>query len=159
MTNRRAMLWGSLLLVLQTGAVSVIAQQADGNTRTRGVIEKLDGQSLTLKPEEGNAVAFHVADDAVITRNRPSTLAAIKPGDYIASAALKGDDGKLVTWAFEGNPPGLLHRAGVSKDVFKVGETVTVTAMPANDGTKNLGFGKVYRYADGHEIRLGIARE
>jgi Family of unknown function (DUF6152) len=71
----------------------------------------------------------------------------------------KGVDGTLVTWSFEGNPPGLLHRAGVTKDVFKVGETVTVTAMPANDGTKNLGFGKVYRYADGHEIRLSIARE
>jgi Family of unknown function (DUF6152) len=71
----------------------------------------------------------------------------------------KDSDGKLVTWSFEGNPPGLLHRAGVTKDVFKVGETVTVTAMPANDGTKNLGFGKVYRYADGHEIRLSIARE
>src|SRR5579864_5148981 len=72
---------------------------------------------------------------------------------------VKGSDGTLVTWSFEGNPPGLLHRAGVTKDVFKVGETVTVTAMPANDGTKNLGFGKVYRYADDHEIRLSIARE
>jgi len=71
----------------------------------------------------------------------------------------KGEDGKPVTWSFEGNPPGLLHRAGVTKDVFKVGETVTVLAMPANDGTKNLGFGKVYRYADGHEIRLSVARE
>lgn len=71
----------------------------------------------------------------------------------------KGDDGKPVTWSFEGNPPGLLHRAGVTKDVFKVGETVTVTAMPANDGTKNLGFGKVYKYADGHEVRLSVARE
>ena len=71
----------------------------------------------------------------------------------------KGDDGQLVTWSFEGNPPGLLHRAGVTKDVFKVGETVTVTAMPANDGTKNLGFGKVYKYPDGHEVRLSVARE
>jgi hypothetical protein len=71
----------------------------------------------------------------------------------------KGEDGKLVTWSFEGNPPGLLHRAGVTKDVFKVGETVIVTAMPANDGTKNLGFGKIYKYADGHEVRLSVARE
>jgi hypothetical protein len=80
------------------------------------------------------------------------------PHIYIWVEAKDGD-GKLVTWGFEGNPPGLLHRAGVTKDVFKVGETVTVTAMPPNDGTKNLGFGKVYRYADGHEIRLSIARE
>lgn len=71
----------------------------------------------------------------------------------------KGEDGKPVTWSFEGNPPGLLHRAGVTKDVFKVGETVTVTAMPANDGTKYLGFGKIYKYADGHEVRLSVARE
>lgn len=71
----------------------------------------------------------------------------------------KGEDGKPVTWSFEGNPPGLLHRAGVTKDVFKVGETVTVTAMPPNDGTKNLGFGKVYKYTDGHEVRLSVARE
>ncbi len=72
---------------------------------------------------------------------------------------VKGEDGKVVTWGFEGNPPGLLHRAGVTKDVFKVGEVVTVTAMAVKDGTKNLGFGKVYKYADGHEIRLSIARE
>jgi hypothetical protein len=31
--------------------------------------------------------------------------------------------------------------------------------MPAKDGTKLLGFGKVFKYADGHEIRLSIARE
>ena len=72
---------------------------------------------------------------------------------------VKGDDGSVSTWSFEGNPPGLLHRAGVAKDVFKVGEVVTVTAMAPKDGTKNLGFGKIYRYADGHEIRLSIARE
>jgi hypothetical protein len=72
---------------------------------------------------------------------------------------VKSDDGKVTTWSFEGNPPGLLHRAGVTKDVFKVGEVVTVTAMPPKDGTKYLGFGKVYKYTDGHEIRLSIARE
>src|SRR5580700_4879405 len=40
----------------------------------------------------------------------------------------KDDEGKVVNWAFEGNPPGILHRAGVTKDLFKVGEVVTVTA-------------------------------
>lgn len=72
---------------------------------------------------------------------------------------VKDDDGKIVNWAFEGNPPGILHRAGVTKDLFKVGEAVTVTAIAAKDGTKHLGFGKVYKYADGHEVRLSIGRE
>jgi hypothetical protein len=72
---------------------------------------------------------------------------------------VKDDEGKVVNWAFEGNPPGILHRAGVAKDVFKVGETVTITAIAAKDGTKHLGFGKVYKYSDGHEVRLSIGRE
>jgi hypothetical protein len=71
----------------------------------------------------------------------------------------KDDDGKVVTWSFEGNPPGILHRAGVTKDVFKVGEVVTVTAIAAKDGTKHLGFGRLYKYSDGHEVALSIRRE
>jgi hypothetical protein len=72
---------------------------------------------------------------------------------------VKGDDGQVVNWAFEGNPPGILHRAGVGKDVFKVGEVITVTAIAAKDGTKHLGFGRLYKYSDGHEVRLSIGRE
>jgi uncharacterized protein DUF6152 len=72
---------------------------------------------------------------------------------------VKDDEGKVVNWAFEGNPPGILHRAGVTKDLFKVGEVVTVTAIVPKDGTKHLGFGKVYKYSDGHEIRLSAGRE
>jgi hypothetical protein len=72
---------------------------------------------------------------------------------------VKEDDGKVVTWAFEGNPPGILHRAGVTKDFFKVGEVVTVTAIAAKDGTKHLGFGRIYKYSDGHEVVLSIGRE
>jgi hypothetical protein len=55
-------------------------------------------------------------------------------------------------WTFEGPPPGMLHRTGVTKDVFKIGEIVTVTAYPAKDGTQHFGFGQKARYADGHEI-------
>jgi hypothetical protein len=138
MINRRKMLWGSLLLALQKGAVSAFAQQADGNTRTRGVIEKLDGQSLTLKPAEGNAVEFHITDDAVITRNQPSTLAAIKPGDYIASAALKGDDGKLHSTELRIFPQALRGLGEGQRPMQEPGKTMTNAAVSeivvANDG-------------------------
>ena len=138
MINRRAMLWGSLLLVLQKGAVAAIAQQADGNIRTRGVIENLDGQSLTLKPADGNALDFHIAADAVITRNQPSTLAAIKPGDYIASATMKGDDGKLHSTELRIFPQ-VLRGLGEGQRPMKVpGKTMTNAAVSeivvANDG-------------------------
>jgi len=60
--------------------------------------------------------------------------------------------GNVDTWTFEGPPPGMLHRAGITREVFKIGQVVTVTAFPAKDGTKHLGFGKKTKYADGHEM-------
>lgn len=69
----------------------------------------------------------------------------------------KDDSGKTVTWSFEGLPPGMLHRGGVTRDMLKLGETVTVTAWPAKDHTKNLGFGKGVKYADGHEVVMTTA--
>ena len=68
----------------------------------------------------------------------------------------KDDGGKTATWAFEGLPPGMLHRSGVGRDMLKVGETVTTTAWPAKDGTKLMGFGKGLKYSDGHEIVMTV---
>jgi uncharacterized protein DUF6152 len=67
---------------------------------------------------------------------------------------VKEPDGNVVTYGIEAVPPGMLHRAGVTRDAFKVGETVTVIAAPAKDGTKNIGLGRRITFADGHSIRL-----
>jgi len=67
---------------------------------------------------------------------------------------VKEADGQMVTYGIEAVPPGMLHRAGVTRDMFKVGETVTVVAAPAKDGTRNLGLGRRITFADGHSIRL-----
>lgn len=73
---------------------------------------------------------------------------------------VKDDSGKVTTWSFEGNPPGLLHRSGMRKDMWKTGEMVTVTAWGPKDGTANLGFGKKIKYlSDGHEITLKVQGE
>jgi hypothetical protein len=62
----------------------------------------------------------------------------------------KGADGRLQRYTFSSGPPGMLHRAGIKKSDFKVGETVTITGAPAKDGTQNLGWMKMIKYADGH---------
>jgi len=59
-------------------------------------------------------------------------------------------NGQVQEYAFESGPPSVLHRAGVGKDDFKVGDTVTMTACPAKDGTKTLGWMKMIKYSDGH---------
>ena len=58
--------------------------------------------------------------------------------------------GKVETYAFEFGPPVALHRTGVNKEDFKVGDTVTITGMHAKDGTKNLGRLQMIKYSDGH---------
>ena len=60
------------------------------------------------------------------------------------------EDGKTVEYMFASGPPSTLHRAGVRQDDFKVGETVTITAAPAKDGAKRLGWLQMIKYPDGH---------
>jgi Family of unknown function (DUF6152) len=48
------------------------------------------------------------------------------------------DDGKggKVDWAVEGRAPGVLLRAGWTKNSLQAGETITVDMSPAKDGSK-----------------------
>ena len=45
------------------------------------------------------------------------------------------DAGEVVEWAVEGRAPGILGRAGWDREVLRPGETVTVHASPAKDGS------------------------
>lgn len=47
------------------------------------------------------------------------------------------DDGKggKTEWGAEGRPPGVLGRIGWDRNVFKIGEKVTVYMNPAKDGS------------------------
>jgi hypothetical protein len=67
--------------------------------------------------------------------------------------------GKVDSWAFEGNPPGTLHRAGVKKEDWLIGQEVTITAVAAKDGSKHLGFLKMIKYSDGHALVFRVGGE
>jgi Family of unknown function (DUF6152) len=68
---------------------------------------------------------------------------------------VKDDSGNVATWDFEGLPPNMLHRHGLTRSMFKLGEVVTVTGVPYKDGSKKLGYGKSFKYlSDGHEITM-----
>ena len=96
MIDRRSVLLGFLSLILLYIALPAIAQQADDSViRIQGVFQKLDGQTITVQSADGTSTDIHLTTDTVVTRNEPSTLADVKPGDFVASAAKKGDDGKL----------------------------------------------------------------
>jgi hypothetical protein len=58
------------------------------------------------------------------------------------------DKGNKLEWACEGRAPGVLLRAGWSKNILKPGETVTVDMSPARDGSKTAIIARVTK-ADG----------
>jgi hypothetical protein len=68
---------------------------------------------------------------------------------------VKGDDGKLTRWRFEGYPPNMLVRQGWQKDVtMKVGDDVTVTGWLARS-EPNLGAVRNVTFADGRKLAAG----
>ena len=67
---------------------------------------------------------------------------------------VKGKDGKVVNWAFEGGPPNVIYRQGWRKDTLKPGDVVTVKGFRAKDGT-HLAACSTVKLPDGREIAAG----
>jgi hypothetical protein len=62
--------------------------------------------------------------------------------------------GKVTNWSFEGYPPNTLKRTGFPRDILKVGDTITITAYKAKDGS-NSGAGREITFPDGTKKFLG----
>src|SRR5262245_34187800 len=63
----------------------------------------------------------------------------INPHSYV-TVNVKGADGKVQKWAFEMGAVGNLRRVGLSRadrGGLKAGDEVTITALPARDGTNS----------------------
>ena len=71
------------------------AAQAQNTLAVMGTVEKIDAGSITVKSESGAVETFKLAPNVVIVQNKPATLNDIKPNDFVASAAVRKEDGKL----------------------------------------------------------------
>ena len=69
---------------------------------------------------------------------------------------VKGDDGKVVTWAVETGAPNALIRRGVRKTDFPIGVEVTVKGWRAKNGTTTAN-GKSITTLDGRNFSLGTS--
>jgi hypothetical protein len=63
--------------------------------RVAGTVDKLDGDTLSVKSADGQTTMVTLAADAAIYGVEKRTLADIKPGDFVASGGIKGTDGKI----------------------------------------------------------------
>ena len=79
----------------------------------------------------------------------------INPHIYV-HLDVKESDGTTNTWALATLPTAMMRRAGLTRESLqgKAGEEVTITAVPARDGSKHLGWINKITYADGHLIQL-----
>jgi hypothetical protein len=77
----------------------------------------------------------------------------INPHIYV-HLDVKAPDGSTSSWSLSTLPTAMMRRAGLTKETLqgKAGEEVTIDAVPARDGSKNLGWINKITYADGHSF-------
>ena len=63
--------------------------------RILGTVDSFNGQILSVKAQDGQVASITVPPDLKVMANAKASLADIKPGDFVGSAADKGPDGKL----------------------------------------------------------------
>jgi hypothetical protein len=90
----KSLITGALIALL---ALPAAAQQAPEGTptRIRGTVEKLDGQTLTVKSREGQQLTIALAPNFTVAAVVKKSLADIKTGDFVGAASTKSADGKL----------------------------------------------------------------
>jgi hypothetical protein len=64
-------------------------------TRIRGTVQKLDGNTLVVKPKSGDPVTITLAPNFGVSKLVKKKLSDIKPGDYVASTGRKRPDGTI----------------------------------------------------------------
>jgi hypothetical protein len=75
---------------------------------------------------------------------------------------VKGKDGSVVEWSILGGSVQQFARLGVGRtgpNSLKAGDEITVTHMPALDGTSPIGLLIAITYPDGHTVRFRGADE
>ena len=90
--SAKAIFLGALLLL----AAGPTLAQSSGYLNVVGTVDAIDAASITVQTDPGGSMAsFNLAPTWYAVENKPATLADIKPDDFVASAAVRGTDGKL----------------------------------------------------------------
>lgn len=63
--------------------------------RLRATIEKIEGNSMTVKERSGEVITLVLADNLNVSEVFPIALTAIQPGSFIGTAAMPRADGTL----------------------------------------------------------------
>ena len=84
---------GAFALALVGASASAWAQSSAPPVRIRGTIEKVDGNTLTIKAREGNEVKVVMTDNVRVMDFVKASISDIKPNSYIGVTADPQPDG------------------------------------------------------------------
>ena len=88
----KALLLGSFIALLAVPAMA----QGNNAINVVGVVDKMDATSISVKNNDGGAVEmFKLAPNVLYIQQSPAKLSDIKNNDFVASAAVRKEDGKL----------------------------------------------------------------
>jgi hypothetical protein len=163
------------LLAAFAGAAALA--QAPQTQRLHGVIEKVDGKTLTAKSDKGAPLTLNLADKLLVVAVVKASMADIKDGDYIGSGAMPQPDGSqkaievhIFADSMRGTGEGFRPWDGAPNSTMTngtVGATVTGVAGPVvtvkyKDGEKKIIVGPdvpIVRYvvSDQSALKPGAA--
>jgi hypothetical protein len=87
----KALLIGSFIALLAVPAMA----QGNNAINVIGTVDKMDATSIAVKNDDGKVETFKLAPNVLYIQQANAKLSDIKSNDFVASAAVKKDDGKL----------------------------------------------------------------
>jgi hypothetical protein len=153
-------------------AAATALAQAPKTQRLHGVIEKVEGKTLTAKSDKGAPLTLNLADKLLVVEVVKASMADIKDGDFIGSGAMPQPDGSqkaievhIFADSMRGTGEGFRPWDGAPNSTMTngtVGATVTGVAGPVitvkyKDGEKKIIVGPdvpIVRYVVGDESAL-----
>ena len=89
---RTALILGIFMTFLAAPAMA----QGQNTFAVNGTVHTFDAASISVENDDGGAVeTFQLSPHLLVVQTKPATLGDIKPNDFIASAAVRKEDGKL----------------------------------------------------------------
>jgi hypothetical protein len=173
----RIMAIRAALALVAALAVTAALAQAPQTVRLRGVIEKVDGNTVNAKSDNGDELKLNLADKMLVVEVVKASLADIKDGAYIGSGAMPQPDGSqkavevhIFAESMRGAGEGFRPWDGAPNSTMTngtVGATVTGVDAPVitvkyKDGEKKIIVGPdvpIVRYeiADISAVKPGVA--
>jgi hypothetical protein len=89
---KTAAIRAALFVVAAVAATTALAQ-APQTVRLRGVIEKIDGNTVTAKSDKGDELKINLAEKMLVVAVVKASMADIKDGAFIGSGAMPQPDG------------------------------------------------------------------